>query len=54
MYYNKKGHQRRIGRLYEVIDCVNKGMKKEQIADELGVTKRTVDKYLQYIRNLKK
>lgn len=50
--YNSKSHKRRIGRLYEVIECTNKGMSKDEIAEELGVTKRTINKYLQYIRNI--
>lgn len=48
--YNKKSHIRKEGRLYEVIQCLKEGMDRNQIAEELGVTKRTVDRYIQEIR----
>lgn len=47
--YNKKGHQRRRRRLYAIIECLEEGLNTEQIAEELGVTRRTIQRDIKYI-----
>lgn len=49
--YNYKAHQGRQRRLYEIIQCMKEGLNIEQIADELGVSKRTIQKDIKYIRD---
>lgn len=53
MYYGGyaiKEKRAKRGRIIETVECLNKGMNVEQIAEELGVTQRTVQKYIKYIR----
>ena len=47
--YNRTQVERRKRRLYEVVDCLNNKMDTKQIADELGVSRRTAQRYVQYI-----
>ncbi len=42
--YNRKQVIRRKRRLYEVVDCLNHGMNTREIAEELGVSLRTVQR----------
>lgn len=49
--YNKEGHQRRQRRLYAIIECLNEGMNTKQIAEELGVPRRTIQNDIKYIRD---
>ena len=48
--YNNERHQRRQRRLYSIIECLKEGMDAEQIADELGVSVRTIHRDIKYIR----
>lgn len=47
--YNEEGHQRRQRRLYAIIECLKEGLNTEQIAEELGVARRTIQKDIKYI-----
>lgn len=48
--YNKEGHQRRQRRLYSVIECLKEGMDTKQMAEELGVSRKTIQRDIKYIR----
>ena len=48
--YNKNGHQRRQRRLYAVVECLKEGKNTKQIAEELGVQIRTIQRDIKYIR----
>ena len=47
--YNRKQVERKKRRLYEVVDCLNHGMNTREIAEELGISLRTAQRYVQYI-----
>ena len=48
--YNKEGYQRRQRRLYSIVECLKEGMNTKQISEELGVSERTVQREIKYIR----
>lgn len=48
MYQGVYNRKRR--RLYEVVECLKKGMNAKQIAEECGVSKRTIERDIKYIR----
>lgn len=41
---------RRRQRLYSIVDCLKEGLTVKEIADELGVSERTVSKDIKYIK----
>lgn len=48
--YNKKTVENRRRRIRSVVDCLNEGLTAKEMAEELGVSKRTINKDIQYIR----
>ena len=48
--YNKEAYKARRRRLYEIVECLKEGMNSKQIAEELGISIRTVQRDIKYIR----
>ena len=49
--YNKKAQSNRQRRMYLIIECLNEGITDtKQIAEELGVSRRTIQNDIKYIR----
>ena len=49
--YNKKAQSNRQRRMYLIIECLNEGITDtKQIAEELGVLRRTIQNDIKYIR----
>lgn len=42
--------ERRRRRLYSIIECLEEGLNSKQIAEELGVSVRTIHKDIKFIR----
>lgn len=53
MCYTRKQEEMRKkrGRILETAECLDKGMDTKQIAEELGVSRRTVQRYVRYIQD---
>lgn len=53
-YYNKKVQQRTQWTYRSVKECLDEGLKAKQIAEELGISEKTVSRYTRYIRENQK
>lgn len=50
-YYSEEAHLKKQQRVKSVIQCLEEGMSDtKQIAEELGVSRSTVQRYIRYIR----
>ncbi len=58
MYYNysnEEKHQRKMRRIRSVQQCLEEGMTDtKQIAEELGVSRQMIQRYIRYIRENQK
>ena len=52
--YNEKDHQRRQRRLFEIVQCLKEGLDTNQIAEELEISRRTIQRDVKYIRENQK
>lgn len=51
--YNKEGFLRRRRRMYEIMQCIKEGLTTKEIAEELGVTRKTIERDIRFMRDNK-
>ena len=48
--YSRYQKRRKRRTLYEIVECLNKGMTTKEIAEELRISVRTAQRHIKYIR----